>query len=147
MSDKKKKAAQLRSKFYLEVAHFFSEELEYSVTVFGPAHIRLTRKNHIVDIYSTGEKWHNLKKNKRGDIGPVDLFIPREFALREETAAEPVYTLNKGFQMDSVMPVGKHKGTLLKNVPKNYFKWIYDNYNQKSAMWKFVKDNYDWVHD
>jgi len=44
---------------------------------------------------------------------------------------------------ESIMPIGKHKGRKLANVPSEYLLWLYENGNIYGELKDYIRENLD----
>lgn len=49
--------------------------------------------------------------------------------------SRPIATLDK----DSIMPIGKHKGKKMKDVPDDYYVWLYNKYKEEGFTFRLGK--------
>lgn len=140
MTKGKKEKQELRKKFWNEVIGYFCDDIGYKVEIINDTQTRVHLAKRLrVDFYPCGEKIHWLEKNLWDKVTDIEKFIQEELPKHKPVKAEDK-PINK-LTIDSPMPIGKHKGTLIKHLPKAYLRYIYEmEYTSKEVM-ELLREN------
>lgn len=65
-----------------------------------------------------------IRKLRERNATADDLFVQSNRLVEYETAFN-----HKGYADDFIMPLGKHKGELLEDIPVSYLRWALNNCN------------------
>jgi len=131
----------LRKKFWLEVIGYFSDDFNYTVKILTKSQIRVILKNgEIIDFYPVGEKICWVKKGVYETVVDIEKFIQTV-----DVVGSPQSKKQKGLTVESLMPIGKHKGIKIKDLPKAYLKYIYEMEYTSPEIMNLIKSNPDLI--
>ncbi len=145
IAHERKRNQDLRRKLWDGILATMAIEMECDYEHITPSQFRVSRDNKRVDFYPVGMKYHKIHSDKRGSLPTPEAVEKLMSATFGENAR--VYFEKKGgkkgLTIDSPMPIGKHKGTLIKHLPKAYLSYIYEmEYTSKEVM-ELLRNNED----
>jgi hypothetical protein len=155
LKEDRKHIEELRRQFWLQVAESLAFDFEYDLDIINPAQFRLSKDNKAVDLFPIGMKWHKIHNGKRGNTTTIEKFITDNFGANAAPYKPEIAKWHKSTKkrksnkkrrkaltMDSLMPIGKHKGTCMRDVPRAFLKYVYENEYTSEAVMQFVKAHY-----
>lgn len=155
IKEDKKYFIEMRRSFWCDCAYHKSLDYEYDFEEINPAQFRLSKDNKRIDIFPVGMKFHKIHNDVRGHIGDnLEKFIDENFGPNAKPFKEgknrrkhKTGKNTNGLTMDSKMPVGKWKGTRMKDVPKTFLKYVYENNYSTAEVLQFVKEHHDEIYE
>lgn len=131
----RRQIVESRKKFWLEALPVLAFDYGAEFTVFTNSHYRVSKGRKMIDFYPTGARYHIHHLKKRGDLIDSDIEVFMKTYFGDAAKEEVVKTKSNRLTIDSPMPIGKHKGTLIKHLPKSYLRYIYEmEYTSKEVM-------------
>jgi hypothetical protein len=134
----------LRKDFWWQVCEFHSISFEYDLEKVNDSQFRLSKDNKVIDVYPVGFKYHKIHNNQRGELEDIEKFVNENFG-ENSRPYEPKrkHGRKSGLTIESRMPIGKYKGTRIKDLDKKYLKYIYENDFSSKEILKLIKENYE----
>ena len=141
------KAKKLRKKFWNEVIGYFSDNKQYAINELTPSQTRIILSNgERIDFYPSGQRicWID-RGGKWDDVEDIEKFI-NELGIEEfdrpACIDEPIFSpLPPKLTIHSLMPIGKFKGQIIKDLPKWYLKYIYENRYTSDEIMELLHKN------
>lgn len=121
---------------------------ECDVDKVSESHFVISKDNKIIHIYPILGKYTKEHSGEMGYTGDLWTFLQKNFgehSRRFNGVKKVVKTKEKPqrkkININSPMPVGKYKGTPIKEVPKSYLRYILDmGYSSKEVL-EFLRQN------
>lgn len=158
LKEDKKFIIDERRKLWKQVCEFKCSEHECDFEEINPAQYRILKDNKRIDIFPVSRKFHKIHSDVRGYVGDLQDFIDQNFSESCRAFKEPKWQQEgyrkrkkkkskkqdgKQLTMTSLMPIGKYKGTCMKDVPRAFLKYVYEHEYTSAEVMKFVKEHYD----